>query len=375
MRLIIILLLCPIAGAIAVSPDELSFNVIRETPSSREFYILNAGGSPLQFEIQSSSSHIEAHPASAILAPGSKGRITATVNMPNASANGNYSAYLIIKEKPTHNAAASSLYISSGAAVRILISLTGTQVLSGTVDTIALDDCEINEPARLRFSFRNTGNVYAAPSAILQTGNASACSEFRPTAPGETSEYILQLNLSLDLGRHEAFYKIFLDNGLLKEGTIHFRIHPQFDLSRNGELLSLNVTSLEINRYSRVSAVFHNTGKAGTSAQFRGEVTRGGSIVDILKSDPIRVEVDRAEALASYFRPDDYGAYQLSGWVVYDGRKTGAKTLFFNIENKKAGLSQLTGRVIGPAAKAGGLIIPVAVIILLYLWARGQGAK
>ncbi len=61
----------------------------------------------------------------------------------------------------------------------ILIQVTGTQILKGTVKSIITADTEIDYPLKIKVKFQNEGNVIAKPKiAVAITKNGELVDSF-----------------------------------------------------------------------------------------------------------------------------------------------------------------------------------------------------
>ena len=67
---------------------------------------------------------------------------------------------------------------------------------------------------------------------------------------------------------------------------------------------------------------FKNIGEKSVNAQFRGQATYNGKIVQIFETEKLDVAVGEIENFNFFFTPTKSGKYVISGRIYYDGKRT-----------------------------------------------------
>lgn len=102
-----------------------------------------------------------------------------------------------------------------------------------------------------------------------------------------------------------------------------FDILEPGSLSAKGVLLNILTKGVvNVGETSSIIVNFKNIGEKEVNAQFRGEVTKNGKIIDIFESEISKVPVSAVEEFNFYFTPKTEGKYIVSGRVYYDKKKT-----------------------------------------------------
>ena len=280
-------------------------------------------------------------PVDKVILPGNDNvRMLVKFAIPHDAANGEHKATITVTSVPAEEASGSSgQVVSLAAPVAVTIFVTGDQILSVVVDSINIDDVEVQYPARIKVQFHNTGNVVAAPQITTRI----------TTQDGTTIDNFISSNLNIKPEKREtiplewdttgeqpgdyiADVSVVLGDSVIKNEQLDFAILPVGTLTRSGdltELMFLDKPGLGV--LNTIQATFINTGRIDTRAKFVGEVYHNGTLVDTLQSEEILVAVGSVEFLKSYFKPDQLGEYRLKGQVIYEGKKTGEEEISFTI--------------------------------------------
>jgi len=110
-----------------------------------------------------------------------------------------------------------------------------------------------------------------------------------------------------------------------------------------------------------IAARFKNTGEKEVDAQFKGQITLGDKIIQILESDKFSVQIGEIEKFNFFFTPKKPGKYIISGRVFYSGKKTFESSTSLNVVSKKFQL-EFRSIVIGLIS----LILFLLIATLLY---------
>lgn len=263
-------------------------------------------------------------------------RMLVKFTIPYDAANGEYAATITVTTVPEEEAAEGSgqtLLLAASVAVTIIV--TGDQILSGVVNSIVTNDVEIEYPLRMKVQFHNSGNVVAKPqiTVTITTEDGKVISQFTSDEFNIKPEKIDTISLEWDttgqqLGDYFADISVVLGDALIKREQLSFAILPVGTLTRSGSLTELKfVDEPRLGALTIIQATFVNTGQIDTRAKFIGEVYHDNTLVDTLQSEELLVVVGNTELLKSYFEPDQPGEYKITGYVIYENRKTEEKEI------------------------------------------------
>ena len=281
-------------------------------------------------------------PLTEVTIPGKgKAKILVKFDIPEDIANADYTSTIYAQSTPEEEegegaAAMAVIRIPS----EILIQVTGTQILKGTVKSITTADTEIDYPLKIKVEFQNEGNVIAKPKiavGITKAGGGELVDSFvhdetgiKPAQEGTIT--VLWNTTGRDTEDYVANVAVSLGEELLASKDLSFKVLPFGSLTRRGVLRSLTIEGEPfINRFIKVHASFENTGEIDTMAKFKGEIYYGGNLLDILESDEMFVEVGETGKLTSYYKTLESGSYAIKGRVFYAGKETAEKVVSFDV--------------------------------------------
>jgi len=317
-------------------------------------------------------------------------RMLVKFTIPHDAANGEHKATIIVTSVPAEEASGGSgQVVSLAAPVAVTIFVTGSQILSGVVDSINIDDVEVKYPLRIKVQFHNTGNVVATPLIAVKIANQDGTtinnftsSEFnikperRETIPLEWD------TTGKDPGDYIANVSVTLGDSVIKQEQLNFSILPTGTLTRSGSLTELKFGGEPgLGVLTAIQATFVNTGQIDTKAKFVGEVYHNDILVDTLQSEELLVAVGNTEFLEAYFKPDQPGEYRIKGYVIYEGKKTEEKEISFAI-TKNDEVEHLTNAISTSAGDpkqtfdffilALGVIGALVIIVVIFMILRSR---
>ena len=268
-----------------------------------------------------------------------KAKVLAKFDIPEEIANADYTSTIFAKSIPAGNITGG---MGAMAAIRIpsevLIQVTGTQILKGTVKSITAADTEIGFPLKIKVEFQNEGNVIAKPKiAVGITKNGELVDSFvhdetgiKPAQEGTIT--VLWNTTGRDTGDYVANVAVSLGEELLATKDLPFKILPFGTLTRQGVLHTLTIEGEPfVNRFIKVHASFENTGQIDTMAKFKGEIYHEGSLLDVMESEEMFVEVGETGKLTTYYKTLEAGSYTIKGRVFYAGKETAEKEVSFDV--------------------------------------------
>lgn len=281
-------------------------------------------------------------PITEVTIPGKdKARLIVKFDIPEDIANADYTSTIYAQSVPKGEVGEG---MGAQAVIRIpsevLIQVTGTQILKGTVKSITTADTETDYPLKIKVEFKNEGNVVAKPKiavAITKTGGGELVDSFvhdetgiKPAQEGTIT--VLWNTTGRDTGDYVANVAVSLGEELLATEDLPFKVLPFGSLTRRGVLQSLTIEGEPfVNRFIKVHASFENTGEIDTMAKFKGEIYLEGSLLDVMESDEMFVEVGETGKLTSYYKTLESGSYAIKGRVFYAGKETAEKEVSFDV--------------------------------------------
>ena len=303
-----------------------------------------------------------------------KARIIVKFDIPTDIANADYTSTIYAQSIPEEKEAEGAV---AHAVIRIpsevLIQVTGTQILEGTVKSITTADTEIDYPLKIKVEFQNEGNVIAKPRiAVSITKNGEPVDSFMHdetgVKPGKKDTITVLWNTTgRETGDYVANVAVSLGEELLATKELPFNVLPFGTLTRRGVLQSLTIEGEPfVNRFIKVHANFENTGEIDTMAKFKGELYREGDLLDVLESDEMFVEVGETGEPMAYYKILEPGSYTLKGRVFYAGKETEEKEVSFGVPEVEIGTetNQQNSSNSTPGFESVSALIAIALVSL-----------
>ncbi len=282
-------------------------------------------------------------------------KILLKFKIPMDAPSGNYNSTVYVENVPAsaaHGGVGAQMLIRMPVDVTILV--TGKQILTGIVNGITLQDTEIEYSLRIKTMFRNTGNVVAKPViAVNISKDGAVIDKFSKAEKAVKPRTIEEIPVAWDttgqaVGDYLADVKVSLDGNVLYEREQPFKVLEKGTLTRKGILSTLSYEGEPaVGEMVKTIATFKNTGKIDTNAKFTGEVHRNGKLIETIESDEFEVPVRETTTLISYLKLDKPGNYRITGYAVYEGKKTDSKELQLEVQGveEKKGLLPAIGVV------------------------------
>lgn len=298
---------------------------------------------------------------------GSRGKdtILMKIKVPEDASSTIYSAYINVATVPPEVEG-----IQQGVAARlssrakIIINVTGDQIIDGIVKAITVDNTEPGFPLRISTIFQNTGNVVAKPKisvTILQGGNniSNFVNEDIKVKPEVAETIISEWNTTTSsaIGDYNASISVSLDGKELRSENLQFKILPVGTLSRKGNLTEIIIDGKpELDTTLKVKGHFQNTGQIDTLAKFGAEIYINNKLVDNIVSDELTVKTGEDVFLTSYLKIASPGEYNIKGKVTYSGKSTDVKEYSFKAGKGMPGFEGMLAII----------LIVITVVIIRY---------
>ena len=287
-------------------------------------------------------------PITEVTIPGKgKAKVLVKFDIPKDIANANYTATIYARSIPEVGRGEGAV---AHAVIRIpskvVIQVTGTQILKGSVKSITAADTEVGYPLKIKVVFQNEGNVIVKPKiavTITKTGEGVVVDRFVHEETGikpgkEGIIKVLWNTTGRDTGDYIANVTVSLGDDVLATKDLHFKILPLGSLTRRGVLHSLAIEGEPlVNIVIKLVANFENTGEIDTMAKFRDEIYHEGNLLDVLESEEMFVEAGETAKLVSYYKILKPGNYTIRGRVYYAGKETEEKEVSFSVPVPEVG--------------------------------------
>lgn len=377
--LVLILLPTPMAagGGIGIAPASLErADALRGNEYQWVVQVLNTTGGQLELSLGASgktsqwvSFYDKDTPTTvieSITAPsGVATPFLVKITVPDDAANGTYTGS-IYAETGTIGGEGGGQGIKLRASAIMTISVTGTEVLRGEVQRVNVSYAEVGLPVNIEVIFVNTGNVVATPTiSVTIKKDDEVLDEFShtETAVGVDSRETIEMEWDTtgcevgEYGDYTALVEVSLGGETITSKEVPFAILPPgSSQAGEGKLLGLEYEGQPATGATlKIQATFENSGSDETQAKLVAEVYRDGNFIEALQSEEYTIAAGEQESLATYFKPDQSGDYDIKGYINYDGKKTEVREVSFTLGGGTGG---------GPPFN---LFIPAVVVIVILI--------
>lgn len=258
---------------------------------------------------------------------------------PRDTPNGNYTGFLRI-ETSSLGAKSKGAFVGlvkSTLNVYVTIEVVDTQVIQCSASKYSVNSVEKGDNVIFNINITNTGNVKLKPRIIIEIWNEAQnkllkkVDTFGDEILPSLKKYISikvptsQLDISqywADVSAVDCLSSKLLTFDVLKPGA----------LKANGVLLGIlaNKTA-KVGDTVPIEATFKNIGEKQVNAEFKGQITKNGKIIQLLDSPVSEVEVGKIGFFHFYFTPKRNGMYLVSGRVYYSGKQTYESSIKINV--------------------------------------------
>lgn len=225
----------------------------------------------------------------------------------------------------------------------LTVTVTGTQIIAGTVFSIKARDTEAGLPLRLAVDFKNTGNVAVTPRIdcqILKGTETVAQFSYNQTEVRAESQEIIPVEWATTIeqvGAYTARVSVLLNDKLLETKELTFNLLPPGTFTKQGELTSLAYDGQPVlNSLIKFLGVFKNTGEADARAKLIAEVFFNGTLIDTAISEETLIPVGENGTLTSYYKLTQKGQYIIRAYATYEGKQTETKDIVVTVTGTTA---------------------------------------
>jgi hypothetical protein len=266
-----------------------------------------------------------------------------TVNPPKDIPNGNYTSFLRFKMRGSavskEGQATGTIIPSIDLAVNT--EVVDTEIVKCQVSSFNVNSVEKGDDVVFNLDISNSGNIRLSPKVKIelwdkdQTGIVKSQefkgSEILPSTSGAVS--LRMKTGDLDISQYWAEVTA-VDCSSSK--LLTFDVLDIGALKAEGVLLDINVkNNVETGETTPVVARFQNIGQKEVDAQFKGKISQGNKIIQLLESEKVNVPIMEVNRFNFYFTPNKPGKYVVSGNVFYSNKKTFESSSIINVISKK----------------------------------------
>lgn len=218
--------------------------------------------------------------------------------------------------------------VKPGQQAPVQIEVTGEQIINMSVERIVVKDAEIGFPVVNEIDCKNNGNVVVKPKIAIEyslenifVGNITKSGkDLDPIYREQTKTYTMYWDTSslVRLGNYTAFFNITLNENIIKQEKITFKIIREGTLTRSGTLGELRFQQQpEKGTDAVLIANFTNTGEIDIYAQFNVSIYLNGLILYKNTSEQYKVPLYNISKFKSNIPIQEDGQYVVKGHVYY----------------------------------------------------------
>lgn len=254
--------------------------------------------------------------------------------------NGNYTGFLRVTTsgKSESIEGQATGIINPALDLYLEVDITDIEYSSCRAWDFSVQSAEKGDDVLFKLKIYNEGNIRLSPTIKIDIWDQERTEivkqlEFSNEIVIPTTEEELNIYMDssdLDLGQYWAEVSSI---ECYSSETLTFDVLEEGALKAQGVLLS--VTSppwIKVGDTTLIEALFENNGEKNVNARFKGEITLGNKIVQILESEASLVDMGEIESFKFYFTPTKEGRYIVTGMVFYDGKRTFEKSTVINVE-------------------------------------------
>ena len=367
-----ILLLFPLVSAanIGVSPARINFDdVLRGGFSQRKITITVDSNNPIQVELKPRGEIKDwlNFTKKANVSKNSPYRLPISVSPPSDIPNGNYSGFLRLSTSTLGDAKEGHAtgIVKTTLDLVINVRITDIEEINCKASSFKVESAEKGDPILFSMDVDNTGNVRLSPRVKVDIWNQektrvvkekdTSSGDIRPT---QEEKILIEIPSSdLEIGQYWAEVSAV---DCYNTQTLTFDILEEGALKAEGKLKNIVAKPWAKEKETiPIKVKFENTGEQSIRSQFRGEVSLGDKVINLLESRERLVLTGDSKTFEFYFTPQEEGRYVVSGRVFYSGKRTFEKSAVINVKNKGLDLNSF----LLPSVY---LILVVGIGILIY---------
>lgn len=267
-------------------------------------------------------------------------RLVVAVSPPEDIPNGNYTGFLRIKSTAPSTGpekGGATGFVTPVLDIVLTVEITDIEYYNCRADSFTVNSVEEGENVKFKTRIRNLGNTRINPKVRIDIWDQDQIEiidteEFSTDFIAPTTQKEIEVSFNsnkLDLGQYWAD-ALSIDCGT--QTTLTFDILEEGALKAIGTLVSIESPPwINVGETTFINALFKNHGEKEVQARFEGKITRQERIIQLIKSEPVDVDINQDETFEFFFTPTQPGRYIVSGRILYDGKKTFEKSTVINV--------------------------------------------
>jgi len=353
------------AANIGVSPASLEFRNVLRGGYSEEIIVISADADrPVFVELIPRGEIVDWLDLSVWNFTVSKNEpyfLKVSINPPDDIPNGNYTGFLRIMTGELGEGVKGNAVgiIRSSLDLSINADVTDIEVTDCISNSFNVNSVEEGDDIVFTMDVVNNGNVRLRPRVTIDIWDENQISivkneEFRGKVILPTTKDKLSFRVDsegLGIGQYWADVSVI---ECYDSKTLTFDILKPGALRAEGALLGIVTRrEAEIGQTVPIEINFKNTGEKEVDAQFKGRVTLGDKIIQILETERLNVPISETEKFNLFFTPQEEGKHIISGRVFYSGKRTFESSAVLNVISKQF--------------KWGAIIAPIIYVLLIFV--------
>ncbi len=287
--------------------------------------------------------------------------LTISVTPPSDVPNGNYTGFVRVMTSELGEGVEGHAVgiVRTSLDLAITVEVTDLEIRNCRAYEFNVESIEKGDDIVFTFEVDNRGNIRLKPRITIDIWDQDQIEilkskEFSNQEILPTTKEQFEVRLSsddLELGQYWADISVI---DCYSKETLTFDVLEPGALKAEGVLLSiLTNKTAGIGDTVPIEVAFKNTGEKEVEAYFKGKVSSGDKIVQILETDKINVPIDKIEYFNLFFTPGEAGRYIISGRVFYSSKKTFESSTVLEVFAETFSLKQI------------GIILAYAALIVI----------
>ncbi len=253
-----------------------------------------------------------------------------SVTPPDNMPNGNYTGFVRIETLATNGTVPGQAVgiIHSTLDVYIKVEVVDTQVLQCSAGSFSVQSVEQGDDAVFNVNVTNQGNVIINPKISIKVWDENQTKVVKEIntqggniLPTLKKQISIRMNTA-DFPISQYWADVSVDD-CLASNLLTFDVLQPGALKADGIFLNLlSSPNANVGDTVPIIANFKNTGEKEVSAEFKGQITKSGRIVQLLDSPVATVPINQLNTFNFYFTPKSPGEYIITGRIYYSGKQS-----------------------------------------------------
>jgi hypothetical protein len=272
------------------------------------------------------------------------------ISPPRDVPNGNYTGFVRVRTDSLSDGGGEGSAVGTVKAVidaQVIAEVSDREIKECDASNFRVRSVETGDDIEFIVDILNRGNIRLRPKLSLNIWDQDQVnivkseeyihSEILPTT---TQEVKFRVNSDeLEVGQ---YWVDFSADDCFDSDTLTFDILEEGALRAEGVITNMiTKTWVDVGETVPIDVAFKNIGEKEVDAQFRGKISYGDKIVNVLESQTYSVPVEGDTNFTFYYTPKEYGKYVVSGRVFYDKKRTFESSAIINVRPKKFSLGVL----------------------------------